>query len=291
MSGYPLDPDFQYSPQEFLLFAIDSGGLKTEDKFVVEIFKPTIIPCHVYTVIATNSYHSFLKNRSRIHFFLKKLSDYLLAESPGDVVLLHLKSGSAVFTWYNKSFCSKTEKCARDDIQEVCTKLRRPGEDVHPDFAEAMLPEFTIEQIGEVGYAGICLSTTKPTNESVVFNRTLTGFKGGSCWITNALLALLIVVCSTTLAFLIVVHCQKYHKKTFQPQCPPSCGHINFKMDTPTSRKSPLLEEDVPPSTRLPVSMVSQQRSFRANQGLVISRLPPPPKYRLPPLYGRRDPG
>ncbi|XP_058047622.1 uncharacterized protein LOC131202533 [Ahaetulla prasina] len=291
MYGYPLDVDFQYPPQEFLLFAIDSGGLKTEDKFVVEIFKPTIIPCHLYTVIATNSYHSFLKNRSRIHFFLKKLSDYLWVESPRDVVLLHLKCGSAVFTWYNKLFCPKTEKCARDDIQSVLTKLGRPGEDVHPDFAEAMLPEFTIEQIGELGYTGICLPTTKPTNESVVFNRTVTGFIGSNCWITNALLALLVAVCSTTLAFLIVVHCQKYRKKTFQPQCSPSCGHIDFKMDTLTSRKSPLLEEDVPPSTRLPASMVSQQRSFRPHPPLVISRLPSPPKYRLPPLYGRTDHG
>lgn len=292
MYGYPLVADFQYSPQEFILFATDSGGLKTEDKFVVQIFKPTIIPCHIYTVIVTNSYHSFLKNRTRIHVFFKKLSDYLLAESPADVVLFHLKTGSAVFTWYNKSLCPKTEKCARDDIQHVLTKLGRPGEDVHLDFAEAMLPEFKIEQIGEVGYAGICLSATKPTNESVVFNRTVTGFNGSNCWITNTLMAL-IAVCSTILVFLIVVHCQKYRKKTFQPPCSLSCGHIDFKMDTPTSRQSPPLEQDVPPLTRLPlpVSMVFQQRSFRPHRTLVISRLPSPPKYRLPPLYGRRDPG
>ncbi|ETE64890.1 Dystroglycan, partial [Ophiophagus hannah] len=285
MYGYPLDADFQYSPQEFLLFAIDSGGLKTEDKFVVEIFKATIIPCHVYMVITRDSYHSFLKNRKRIYFFLKKLSDYLLVESPGDVVLLHLKTGSAVFTWYNKSFCPKAEKCARDDIQDVLTKLGRPREDVHPGFAEAMLPEFKIEQIGEVGYSGMCLSTTKPTKDSVVFNRTATGFEGSNCWITNALTALLVAVCCTILVFLIIVHCQKYRKKTFQPECSPSCGHINFKMGMLTSRKSPLLEQDVPPSTRLPIPMpmVCQQRSFRPHRGLVISRLPSPPKYRLPP--------
>ncbi|XP_026575150.1 dystroglycan-like [Pseudonaja textilis] len=293
MYGYPLDADFQYSPQEFLLFAIDSGGLKTEDKFVVEIFKPTIIPCHVYTVIAKDSYHSFLKNRKRIYLFLKKLSDYLLVESPGHVVLLHLKTGSAVFTWYNKSFCPKAEKCARDDIQDVLTKLGRPEEDVHPDFADAMLPEFKIEQIGEVGYGGMCLSATNPTNDSVAFNRTVTGFDGGNCWITNALMALLVAVCCTILAFLIIVYRQKYRKKTFQPECSPSCGHINFKMGTLTSRKSPLLEQDVLPSTRLPIpmSMVCQQRSFRPHRGLVISKLPSPPKYRLPPLYERKDPG
>uniref|UniRef100_A0A8C5WMX9 Peptidase S72 domain-containing protein n=1 Tax=Laticauda laticaudata TaxID=8630 RepID=A0A8C5WMX9_LATLA len=292
MYGYLLDADFQYSPQ-FLLFAIDSGGLKTEDKFVVEIFKPTIIPCHVYTVIAKDSYHLFLKNRKSIYLFLKKLSNYLLAESPGHVVLLHLKTGSAVFTWYNKSFCPKAEKCARDDIQDVLIKLGRPEEDIHPDFAEAMLPEFKIEQIGEVGYGGMCLSTTKPTNDSVAFNRTVNGFDGGNCWITNALMALLVAVCCTILAFLIIVYCQKYRKKTFQSECSPSCGHIDFKMGTLTSRKSPILEQDVLPSTRLPIpmSMVCQQRSFRQHRGLVISKLPSPPKYRLPPLYERRDPG
>ncbi|XP_070611167.1 uncharacterized protein [Erythrolamprus reginae] len=291
MYGYPLDADFQYSPWGFVLFAIDSGGLKAEDKFLVEIFKPTIIPCHVYTVVATNSYDSFLKNRRRIHLFLKKLSDYLLAGTPGDVVLLRLNTGSAVFTWYNKSFCPKTEKCARGDIEDVLAKLGRCGKDVHPDFAEAMLPEFEIEQIGEVTYAGVCLSATKPTNETVVFNKTVTGFKGGNCGITHTLLALLFAICSTTLAFLVVVRCRKYRKKTFEPQCSLSGGYVDFKMDRPTSRKSPLPEQDVPPSTRLPVSMASQQRSFRPHPGLVISQLPSPPKYRLPPLYGRRDPG
>ncbi|XP_039213415.1 uncharacterized protein LOC120314413 isoform X2 [Crotalus tigris] len=290
MHGYPLDADFQYSPQQFSLFAIDSGGLKAKDKFIIELFRPTAVPCHSYTVVTTNSYHSFLKNRRRMNFFLKKLSKYLFAESPGDMVLLHLKTGSAVFTWYNKLLCAKTDKCARDEIQDVLTKLGRPGEHVGPDFAEAMLPEFKIERIGKVTYAGICLPTTKPTHDSAAFNRTATAFKGGNCLITNTFSALLIAICSTTLAILIVVHYQKYHKKTFQPQGPPSCGYNDFKMDLRSSRKS-LVEREAPPSARLPlaVSMISQQPPFRPNQGLVISRLPSPPKYRLPPLYGRTD--
>ncbi|KAK9399426.1 hypothetical protein NXF25_012445 [Crotalus adamanteus] len=290
MHGYPLDADFQYSPQEFSLFAIDSGGLKAEDKFIIELFRPTAVPCHSYTVVTTNSYHSFLKNRRRVNFFLKKLSKYLFTESPGDMVLLHLKTGSAVFTWYNKLLCAKTDKCARDKIQDVLTKLGRPEEHVGPDFAEAMLPEFKIERIGKVTYAGICLPTTKPTDDSAAFNRTATAYKGGNCLITNTFSALLIAICSTTLAILIVVHYQKYHKKTFQPQGPPSCGYNDFKMDLRSSRKS-LVEREAPPSARLPlaVSMISQQPPFRPNQGLVISRLPSPPKYRLPPLYGRTD--
>ncbi|KAL7982801.1 hypothetical protein Chor_005204, partial [Crotalus horridus] len=285
MHGYPLDADFQYSPQEFSLFAIDSGGLKAEDKFIIELFRPTAVPCHSYTVVTTNSYHSFLKNRRRVNFFLKKLSKYLFAESPGDMVLLHLKTGSAVFTWYNKLLCAKTDKCARDEIQDVLTKLGRPEEHVGPDFAKAMLPEFKIERIGKVTYAGICLPTTKPTHDSAAFNRTATAYKGGNCLITNTFSALLIAICSTTLAILIVVHYQKYHKKTFQPQGPPSCGYNDFKMDLRSSRKSPLVEREAPPSARLPlaVSMISQQPPFRPNQGLVISRLPSPPKYRLPP--------
>ncbi|XP_025023364.1 uncharacterized protein LOC112540813 [Python bivittatus] len=296
MYGYPLDTDFQYSPQEFLLFAIDSGGLKTEDKFIIETFRPTTIPCHIYTVITKNSYHSFLKNRGRINIFLKKLSKYLFADSPGDMILLHLKTGSTVFMWYSKLFCTMTDKCARDEIQDVLTKLGRPMENVNPDFAEAMLPEFKIELIEEVIYAGICSPMRKPTNDSLAINRTVTTFKYGNCLITNTFSALLIGICSTTLAFLIVVHYQKCHKKTFQPQCAsvhgrPSCGYIDLEMDMLSSCKSPILEQDVPPSTLLPlpVPVVSQPHSCKTNRGLVISRLPAPPKYSLPPLYGRTD--
>ncbi|KAH0616448.1 hypothetical protein JD844_027551 [Phrynosoma platyrhinos] len=294
MDGYPLDNDFQYSPQEFLLFATDSGGLRTSDTLIIEMLRPTTIPCHIYTVRTKNSYHSFLRNREKVNLFFEKLSNYLTDGSPGNMVLLHLKPGSTAITWYIKSFCTITTGCARDEIQDVLIKLGVPGRNLNPNFVEAMLPDYKVYQLEDVKYKGICSSTSKPLNDSLMSNRTLTTFTDDCSWIGNVFSILLISICTTVIVILVVtLHFCKYQKRTVAGSQSASVNgrpfftYIDLEMDTLRSRKSPVLEPEVPPSAQLWLSVPepSQQHVCRANTTLVASCLPPPPKYRLPPSY------
>lgn len=292
--GYPLDHDFQYSPQEFVLFATDSGGLRASDTFTIELLRPTLTPCHIYTIRTKNSYHSFLRNRERIGLFFEKLSNYLNAGSPGNMTLLHLRSGSTVIAWYNHSMCTRTKQCATDEIQGVLIKLRVTGGDVHPDFIKAMLPEYRIDQIEDVTYDGICSAITKPFNASLPSNRTLGTFKDSHSWMINFLFALLIGVSTTVMMILIITfHYSKYCKKGSGLQSAsagPFFSYTDFEMDVLKSRKPPILEQEAPPPC-LHIPPPSQQHPRRPNRTLITSRLPPPPKYRLPPPYGMEESG
>ncbi|XP_044279386.1 uncharacterized protein LOC123020057 [Varanus komodoensis] len=294
MYGYPLANDFQYSPQEFLLFATDSGGLRTSSILTIEILRPTTIPCHIYTIRTKNSYHSFLRDRERINLFFEKLSKYLTAGDIGNLVLLQLEPGSTVITWYSKSFCTGN-KCAIPEIQGVLLKLGAPGGNANLDFVEAMLPDYRIVQTEDVAYGGICLPTTKPLNESVTSNKPLATFMD-NLWIRN-ISAFLISICITIMVILIAAfHYCKYHKKLFgllsaPVQGKPFLNYIDLEMDMLKSRKSPKLEQEIPPSAQLwlPVPTPSHMYLCRPDRKLVASRLPPPPKYRLPPLYGKEQ--
>nr|XP_034983612.1 dystroglycan-like [Zootoca vivipara] len=297
MYGYPLDHDFQYSPQEFLLFATDSGGLRTSDTLTIVLLRPTTIPCHTYTIRTKNSYHSFLRDRDRVNLFFEKLSKYLIAGCPGNMTLLDLKPGSTVITWYNSCFCTRTSGCARDEIQGVLRKLRVPGGNINPHFVEAMLPAYKIDRIEEVAFGGICSPVTKPVNESLISNSTLATFDNHS-WIRNIFTSLLISVCIAIIATLTVAfHCCRHPNKITGLQSTTSHGrpffsYIDLEMDMLKSRKSPMLEQEIPPSAQLwlPVPAHSHQHIYRTKRNLVASCLPPPPKYRLPPFYGMQEP-
>ncbi|KAJ6666385.1 hypothetical protein lerEdw1_000658 [Lerista edwardsae] len=295
--GYPLDHDFQYSPQEFVLFATDSGGLRAEDTLTIELLRPTLIPCHIYTIRTKNSYHSFLRNRERISLFFEKLSKYLNAGSPGNMILIHLRPGSTVIAWYNHSVCARTKRCATNEIQGVLNKLRIPGGNVHPGFIQAMLPEYKIDQIEDVTYGGICLAIAKPFNESLPSNRTLGTFKDSRSWIRNILPALLIGVSTTIMVILIIsfhyCKCRKEGSGLQSAPARPFFSYVDLEMDVLKSRKPPILEQETPQAPRpwLHMPPPSQQHPCRPNRTLIASRLPPPPKYRLPPLYGMEESG
>ncbi|XP_043402755.1 uncharacterized protein LOC122465839 [Chelonia mydas] len=302
MYGYPLSTDFQYSPQEFVLSATDSGGLTVWEPLIIELLKPTSIPCHIYTIRTKNSYCSFLRQRERVGLFLDKLSKYLNSSSLKSITLTALRPGSTVISWYNRSLCTSTNRslswCSRDEIQEVLNKLRVPDGNVSPHFAEAMLPEYKIDIVEKVSYGGICLPTTKPFNGSLTLNSTFPTYNEESnSRIRNILL---ISLCATIMVALILVahRCYKYHKKilesrsmTFQGRA--SFDYIDLEMDMLKPRKVPVLQREVPPALHLwiPVPPSSQEQPCRPNVTSVASRLPQslppfqPPKYQLPPHY------
>lgn len=293
MYGYPLADDFQYSPQEFLLFATDSEGLKTSDMLTIELLRPTTIPCHNYTVRTKNSYHSFLRERERVYLFFEQLSKYLSSGSPGSLRLLHLRPGSTLITWYDHSFCTRSDRCARDDIQGVLVKLRLPGGNVNPDFVEAMLPEYNIYHTEDVVYSGTCSS-----NESFISNQTIAAFKDSHSWTRIMFFVLLISICAAIIIILIMTfwYC-KYKKKVIGSQSLSFHGRLfisyaDLEMDVLKSQKSATLEQEFPQLVegRLPVPTRSQQPPHRPSTTLAASKLPRPPKYRLPPLYGMDGP-
>lgn len=159
MHGYPLEIDFQYSPQEFVLSATDSGGLIAWQSFIIELLKPERVPCHLYTIRSKNSYYSFLRERKRISLFLEKLSLYLNSSNPKDITVTSLKPGSTVISWYNSSLCTSANRpsswCAKEEIQEALRKLRVPDGYVNPHFVQAMLPEYKIDVIFNISYSGL----------------------------------------------------------------------------------------------------------------------------------------
>ncbi|XP_053872285.1 uncharacterized protein LOC128830476 [Malaclemys terrapin pileata] len=301
MYGYPLSIDFQYSPQEFVLSATDSGGLTVWEPLIIELLRPTSIPCHIYTIRMKNSYHSFLRERERVGLFLDKLFKYLNSRSLKSITLTALRPGSTVISWYNRSLCTSTNRslslCSKDEIQEVLNKLRVPDGNVNPYFAEAMLPEYKIDIVENVSYGGICLPTTKPFNGSLTLNSTFPTYNEESnSWIRNVLL---ISLCAAIMvALIIVAHRCKYHRNilesrsmTFQGR--PLFDYVDLEMDMLKPRKAPVLQREVSPSPHLwiPVPPSSQQQPCRPNVTFVASRLPQslppfqPPKYQLPPHY------
>ncbi|CAM2097621.1 unnamed protein product [Caretta caretta] len=302
MYGYPLSTDFQYSPQEFVLSATDSGGLTVWEPLIIELLKPTSIPCHIYTIRTKNSYCSFLRQRERVGLFLDKLSKYLNSSSLKSITLTALRPGSTVISWYNRSLCTSTNRslswCSRDEIQEVLNKLRVPDGNVSPHFAEAMLPEYKIDIVEKVSYGGICLPTTKPFNGSLTLNSTFPTYNEESnSRIRNILLISLSV--TVMVALIIVAHrCYKYHKKILESRSMTFQGralfdYIDLEMDMLKPRKVPVLQREVPPTLHLwiPVPPSSQEQPCRPNVTSVASRLPQslppfqPPKYQLPPHY------
>ncbi|XP_077197035.1 uncharacterized protein LOC143839051 isoform X1 [Paroedura picta] len=293
MRGYPLADDFQYSPQEFLLFATDSEGLKTSDVLTIELLRPTIIPCHHYTIRTKNSYHSFLRERERVYLFLEKLSKYLSSGSPSSMILLGLRPGSTLITWFDNSFCARNNRCSRDEIQGVLLKLRLPSGNVHPDFADAMLPEYNIYHAEDVTYGGTCSS-----NKSLISNQTISSFKDCHSWTRKSLFALIISMCAAVMIILMMTfwYC-KYKKKINGSQSmsfhrKPFVSYADLEMDALKSQKAAILEQEYPWPAELwlPVPTPTQQHPCRSSANLAASMLPPPPKYRLPPLYGTNKP-
>lgn len=257
MHGYPLDIDFQYSPQEFVLSATDSGGLTAWESFTVELLKPTNIPCHLYTVRTKNSYYSFLRERKRINLFLQKLSLYLNSSSPKDIMVTTLKPGSTVISWYNRLLCTSANTssswCVQDEIQEALEKLRVPDGYVSPHFVQAMLPEYKIDVIFNVSYSEICSPTTKPFDGS--FNSAVPTLQDkNNTTVRNIPSALLSSLCAT-LGVLIILVCWfcKYHKKIPGPQSMTfqrnsQLSHADMELDVLKPRKAPVHECRASPS-------------------------------------------
>ncbi|XP_060021548.1 dystroglycan 1-like isoform X2 [Lagenorhynchus albirostris] len=247
--GYPLELDFQYSPQEFILHATDSGGLAAQMLFTIELKLPRSTPCHTYTLRTKNSFYSFIKKRERISLFFAKLTDYLNSSSPEQIVLTTLRPGSTIISWYNRTLCevngSSLKRCPNRKIQEVMFKLRRPDGNVHPDFAYAMSPEYKIGTIENITYGGICL-ILEPDNGSVIENSILASSNiENTHWIRNLILALLSLV---------------FQGRTL-------ISNSDQEMYVLRPRKPPILECEVPPSAGLwrgtPLS--SQHQPYREN--------------------------
>ncbi|XP_074969605.1 uncharacterized protein LOC142066255 isoform X1 [Phalacrocorax aristotelis] len=296
MHGYPLDIDFQYSPQEFVLSATDSGGLTAWESFTIELLKPTNIPCHLYTIRTKNSYYSFLRDRKRISLFLEKLSLYLNSSSPKDIMVTALKPGSTVISWYNSSLCTSANRssswCARDEIQEALEKLRALDGYVSPHFVQAMLPEYKIAAIFNISYSEVCFPTTKPFDAS--FKSTVPTLQDkNDSTIRNTLSALLSSLCVTVGVVLIILvywFC-KYHKKipgsqsvTFQRNS--QLSQADVELDVLKPHKAPVHECRASPSPQLwtppPVSLTAQKQYSRRPHVIPSFQ---PPKYQLPPRY------
>lgn len=299
MHGYPLDIDFQYSPQEFVLSVTDSGGLTAWEPFTIELLKPTNVPCHLYTVRTKNSYYSFLRDRKRVSLFLEKLSLYLNSSSPKDIMVTALKPGSTVISWYNSLLCTSANRssswCAKDKIQQALEKLGLPGGYVSPHFAQAMLPEYKIDVIFNISYSEVCFPTTKPFDES--FNSTVPMLQDtNDSMIRKTPSALLSSLCATVgvvLVILVYWFC-KYHRKipglqSVMFQRNSWLSHADVQLDVLKPRKaavhecraSPSPQLGIPPSASLP----SQERYCRLVRLPHINPSFQLPKYRLPPHY------
>ena len=276
--GYPLELDFQYSPQEFILRATDSGGLAAQMLFTIELKLPRSTPCHTYTLRTKNSFYSFIKKREKISLFFAKLTDYLNSSSPEQIVLTTLRPESTIISWYNRTLCevngSSLKRCPNRKIQEVMFKLRRSDGNVHPNFAYAMSPEYKIGTIENITYGGTCL-ILEPDNGSLIENSILASSNiENTHWIRNLILALLVSMCILIVAIAasVAYHFYRNYKTFLIPQSLVFQGRTlisnsDQEMYVLRPRKPPILECEVPPSPGLwrgtPLS--SQHQPYREN--------------------------
>ena len=299
MHGYPLDIDFQYSPQEFVLSATDSGGLTAWESFTIELLKPANVPCHLYTVRRKTSYYSFLRERKRISLFLEKLALYLNSSSPKDIMVTTLKPGSTVISWYNRSLCTSANRssswCAKYEIQEALEKLRVSDGYVSPLFVKAMSPEYKTDVIFNILYSEVCFPPTKPWNGS--FNSTAPTLQDKNDSMIrktpSALVSSLCVTVGVVLTILVYWFC-KYCRKipgsqSVMLQRNSQLSHTDVELDVLKPRKAPVHECRASPSPRLripPSVSLTSQEQYSRSIGLphVIPSFQPP-KHQLPPRY------
>uniref|UniRef100_A0A8C3RB60 Peptidase S72 domain-containing protein n=1 Tax=Cyanoderma ruficeps TaxID=181631 RepID=A0A8C3RB60_9PASS len=287
MHGYPLEIDFQYSPQEFVLCATDSGGLTAWESFTIELLKPPEPPCHLFTVRTKNSYSSFLRERKRVGLFLEKLSLFLNSSSPKDIVLTALQPGSTLISWYNSSLCTSANTssswCGRDEILQALEKLRVPAGSVSPQLIQAMLPEYRIDVTSSISCSEACPASTGPTLQAKN-DSTMSRSPG----------ALLSSVCATAGLVLAIVLCWLCRCPRRIPGAQPvmvqpnsQLSHAAVELDALRPRKAPVHECRaslspplwIPPSGALP--------SHKPCPRPIPHITPPfqPPKYQLPPQY------
>ncbi|KAK6487987.1 dystroglycan-like [Huso huso] len=304
IQGYPLETDLQYSPQTFILTAMDSGGYSIQQTFTIELRFANTDPCHLYTVRTKNSYNSFIKDRQRIERFVDKMAEYFNGTSSKHISVSTLRPGSTVVSWYNSTLCFATNKaqhqCQKNKILAVLVKMKMPDGNVNPGFVEAMLPEFRITTVDNVTYGGVCIldSDLAPTATT-----TASFFKSDKYyWIVTTMIVLLIILflfLVVVLAVTIYRSCRKYEKilpsESLLFQNDRAAGHL--ELDTLRPRKPPLFHQDVPPPSPPPpqlwVTRCQPQRIPLSHNNIIPNMLyqrdnlptHSPPKYQLPPPY------
>ncbi|OWK53071.1 Dystroglycan [Lonchura striata] len=297
MHGYPLEMDFQHSPQEFVLSATDSSGLTAWQSFTIELLKPPQPPCHLFTVRTKNSYSSFLRERKRVGLFLEKLSFFLNSNSPKDMVLIALQPGSTLISWYNSSLCasanSSSSWCGKDETQQALEKLRVPAGSVSPQFIQAMLPEYKIDVTFSISYSEDCPASTKPLPGPCSSSRPTLQAKNDST-VRSGPRALLSSVCATAGVVLAVVVCWLCRCPRRIPGAQPvmlqtnsQLSHADVELDALRPRKVPVHECRAPLAPPL-WTPPSGPLPFHGQCPRQIPHTTPPfqpPKYRLPPHY------
>ncbi|XP_041113332.1 uncharacterized protein LOC121319704 [Polyodon spathula] len=304
IQGYPLETDLQYSPQKFILTAVDSGGYSIQQTFTIELRFANTDPCHLYTVRTKNSYNSFIKDRRRIELFVDKMAEYFNSTSSKHISVSTLRPGSTVVSWYNTTLCLATKKaqhqCQKNKILAVLVEMKMPDGNVNPGFIEAMLPEFRITTVDNVTYGGVCIldSDLAPTATT-----TASFFKSDKYyWTVTTLITLLIILCLflvVVLAVTIYRSCGKYEKilpsESLLFQNDRAAGHL--ELDSLKPRKPPLFQQDVPPPSPPPpqlwVTLCQPQRMPLTHNNIIPNMLyqrdnlptHSPPKYQLPPPY------
>lgn len=297
MHGYPLEIDFQYSPQEFVLSATDSGGLTAWESFTIELLKPSEVPCHLFTVRTKNSYSSFLRERKRVGLFLEKLSLFLNSSSPKDLALTALQPGSTVISWYNSSLCASANRssswCGKDEIQQALEKLRVPAGSASPRFIQAMLPEYRIDVTFSISYREDCPASTKPLPGPCSSTGPTPQAKNDSRT-GRSPRALLSSVCATAGVVLAIVVCWLCRcprripgpqPVTFQTNS--QLNHADVELDALRPRKAPVHECRASPSPPLWIPPSGPLPSHEQRPRTIPHITPPfqPPRYQLPPHY------
>lgn len=297
MHGYPLEMDFQHSPQEFVLSATDSGALTAWQSFTIELLKPPQPPCHHFTVRTKNSYSSFLRERKRVGLFLEKLSFFLNSSSPKDMALTALQPGSTLISWYNSSLCASANTssswCGKDEIQQALEKLRVPAGSVSPQFIQAMLPEYRIDVTFSISYSEDCPASTEPFPRPCSSTGPTLHAENNSM-ARRSPHALLSSVCATAGLVLAVVVCWLCRCPRRIPGAQPVMGqtnsqlsHADVELDTLRPRKAPVHECRAAPPPPLWIPPSGTLPSHRQHPRPIPHITPPfqPPKYQLPPLY------
>ncbi|XP_042190955.1 dystroglycan-like [Callorhinchus milii] len=300
--GYPLESDFQYSPQQLVLTAADSAGLVARETFVIEIQLSRDAPCHLYTLRTKNSYHSFLKDRGRIIHFLEKLAKYFNDSNSKYISLFDIKPGSTLVLWYNNSLCSATgvsDPCPINTIENLFAFMRLPDDTVRPSFVETMLPEYRIQRVKNITYRGVCLPIIIPTTHINIIQPNST------YWLPNtwpSLLIALILILLIALLVIIYYFCRNSEKilpsevLNFQENQPIPQTHL--ELDRLRSRKPPMLIPEVSPSSqrwvKLPhpppyPSHPTFNNTIDHNSRVTHLHFKPP-KYQLPPLFELHSP-
>ncbi|XP_070559172.1 LOW QUALITY PROTEIN: dystroglycan 1-like [Ptychodera flava] len=263
--GLPMSE--QAGKHEYIIAAIDSGGMVTRDAFEIEVLPSMHKANHEFSITLTNELEEFETDINKKIDLINRIATLYGDPDSNAITVLYFKKGSTIFGWTNNSL--PYEPCPVAQFGNLAKVVTSNGPDGEPSQAlkEALEPEYMVTKI-TLQPIGSCVDSEMSTPEPD--GPDLAGSQHSSSeediWVITIVPAVVIAVVlliGGLVAFVLYRTCRK-GKLSDEDE------NTFIKKGIPIIFASELEETEKPPSSKTPLIMRDEK----------------PP---LPPEYPRQD--